>query len=62
MFKKDFVEVTNDDDLGTLEKKANKLYSKLLGWSTSFPKNKLAMKWKEQELQYKSIKKVYECK
>ena len=56
MFGKDFVEVTNDDDLGTLEKKANKLYSKLLGWSTIFPKNKLAMKWKEQELQYKSIR------
>ena len=55
MFKKDFVEVTNDDDIGTLEKKANKLYAKLLGWSSSFPKNKLAMKWKEQELQYKSI-------
>ena len=47
MFKKDFVEVTNDDDLGTLEKKANKLYSKLLGWSTNSPNVKLAMKWKE---------------
>lgn len=54
MFKRDFVEVTNDDDLGTLEKKANKLYAKLLGWSTSFPKNKLALKWKENELMYKS--------
>lgn len=54
MFKKDFVEVTNDDDIGTLEKKANKLYAKLLGWSTSFPKNKLALKWKENELMYKS--------
>jgi len=53
MFKKDFVEVTNDDDIGTLEKKANKLYAKLLGWSTSFPKNKLALAWKQAELDAK---------
>jgi len=53
MFKKDFVEVTNDDDIGTLEKKANKLYAKLLGWSSSFPKNKLALAWKQAELDAK---------
>ena len=53
MFKKDFVEVTNDDDIGTLEKKANKLYARLLGWSTSFPKNKLALAWKQAELDAK---------
>ena len=50
MFKKDFVEVMNDDDLDTLVKKANKLYSKLLTWSSAFPGNKIATKWKEQEL------------
>jgi predicted kinase len=53
MFKKDFVEVTNDDDIGTLEKKSNKLYARLLGWSTSFPKNKLALAWKQAELDAK---------
>jgi len=53
MFKKDFVEVTNDDDIGTLEKKANKLYARLLGWSTSFPNNKLALAWKQAELDAK---------
>ena len=50
MFKKDFVEVMNDDDLDTLVKKANKLYSKLLTWSSAFPGNKLATKWREQQL------------
>ena len=50
IFKKDFVEVMNDDDLDTLVKKANKLYSKLLTWSSAFPGNKLATKWKEQQL------------
>ena len=56
IFGRDFVEIKNDDDLATLDKKANSLYSKLLGWSTSFPKNKLALQWKEKELMYKSFR------
>jgi predicted kinase len=53
LFGRDFVEIKNDDDLASLDKKANSLYSKLLGWSTSFPKNKIAMKWKSYELKMK---------
>jgi len=53
IFGKDFVEVKNDDDFATLEKKANSLYAKLMGWTTSFPSNKPALKWREQELQSK---------
>ena len=53
IFGKDFVEVKNDDDFATLEKKANSLYAKLMGWTTSFPSNKPAIKWREQELQSK---------
>ena len=56
IFGKDFVEIKNDDDLATLDKKANSLYSKLLGWSTSFPKNKLALQWKQRELDAKRTK------
>jgi predicted kinase len=50
IFGRNFVEVKNDDDLASLEKKANSLYAKLMGWTTSFPKNKIAMKWKSYEL------------
>ena len=39
-----------EDDLKTLETKATKLYSKLLSWSSRFPGNKTATKWREQEL------------
>ena len=53
IFGRDFVEVRNDDDLATLEKKATSLYAKLMGWTTSFPSNKPALKWREQELQSK---------
>ena len=53
IFGKDFVEVKNDDDFATLEKKATSLYAKLMGWTTSFPSNKPALKWREQELQSK---------
>jgi len=56
IFGRDFVEIKNDDDLATLDKKANSLYSKLLGWSTSFPKNKLALNWKQRELDAKRTK------
>ena len=35
MFGKDFVQVTNDDDLQSLQKKTNSLFGKLMTWSTS---------------------------
>ena len=50
IFRKDFVEVVNDDDLPSLMKKAKKLYSKLLTWSSAFLSNKLATAWREREL------------
>ena len=53
IFGKDYIEVTNNDDLKSLETKANKLYSKLMTWTTSFPSNKPALKWRETELQSK---------
>jgi predicted kinase len=56
IFGRNFVEVRNDDDLASLEKKANKLYAKLMGWATSFPSNTPAMKWKGDELMYKSFR------
>jgi predicted kinase len=56
IFGRNFVEVRNDDDLASLEKKANKLYAKLMGWTTSFPSNTPAMKWKGDELMYKSFR------
>ena len=56
MFKKDFVEISNDDDVKSLEKKADSLYSKLLTWTSKFPSNKLAMQWRERELLMKKSK------
>ena len=53
IFGKDYIEVSNDDDLASLNQKANALYSKLMSWTTLFPSNKPALKWKEQELQSK---------
>jgi predicted kinase len=50
IFKKDFIEITNDDDIKTLDGKASKLYSYLQGWSSKFPGNKKATSWKEYEL------------
>ena len=56
MFKKDFVEIQNDDTPADLNKKADSLYSKLLGWTTRFPNNKMAQSWREQELLKKKSK------
>jgi len=56
IFKGDFYHVSNDDDLKSLQTKANKLYSKLMTWTTSFPSNKLAIAWKERELHLKKTK------
>jgi len=53
IFKGDFYHVSNDDDLKSLQNKANKLFSKLMTWTTSFPSNKLALAWKERELHAK---------
>ena len=50
MFGKDFVQVTNDDDLSSLQKKTNSLFSKLMTWSTSFPNNKRSSLWKQRQI------------
>jgi len=54
IFKRDFVEIRNDDDLKALEGKATKLFSKMMQWTSKFPGNKLATAWREQELMFKS--------
>ena len=56
MFGKDFVQVTNDDDLSSLQKKTNSLFSKLMTWSTSFPMNKKSSMWKQRQLLTKKYK------
>ena len=55
MFGKDFVQVTNDDDLSSLQKKTNSLFSKLMTWSTSFPNNKKSSLWKQRQITYKKV-------
>lgn len=50
MFGKDFIEITNDDTLAELIKKANKLYSSIMQWSSKFPSTKAAIAWREFEL------------
>ena len=49
-FGRDFVEITNDDDVATLQKKSMSLYSKMLTWTSKYPSNKVALKWKERML------------
>lgn len=56
MFGKDFVQVTNDDDLQSLQKKTNSLFGKLMTWSTSFPMNKKSSMWKQRQLLTKKYK------
>ena len=56
IFKKDLYTISNDDDLKSLEGKTNKLYNKLLTWSTSFPGNEKATLWKQRELLQKKHK------
>ena len=56
MFGKDFIQVTNDDDLSSLQKKTNSLFSKLMTWSTSFPNNKKSSLWKQRQLLTKKYK------
>ena len=50
IFKRDLITITNDDDIKSLESKTNKIYGKLLTWSTSFPGNKQATLWKQRQL------------
>ena len=50
IFGRDFIEVTNNDDLDSFDKKANALYSKIMSWASTFQGNKIATSWKEQEL------------
>ena len=50
LFGRDFVEITNDDDVATLQKKSMSLYSKMLTWTSKYPSNKVALKWKERML------------
>jgi len=50
LFGKDFIEIRNDDDMKTLDKKAMSLYRKMLTWTSRFPSNKIANKWRETEL------------
>ena len=56
LFGKNFIPVSNNDDISTLKKKTNALYSKMLTWTSSFPSNKLALKWKERMLLRKKDK------
>ncbi len=56
MFGKDFVQVTNDDDLSSLQKKTNSLFSKLMSWTTSFPNNKKSSLWKQRQILTKKYK------
>ena len=53
MFGKNFIQVTNDDDLSSLERKTDKLYVKMLNWSKQFPSNDKALEWKQAELSKK---------
>tara|TARA_Y100001937_G_scaffold27355_1_gene39289 strand:- start:3942 stop:5186 length:1245 start_codon:yes stop_codon:yes gene_type:complete len=53
IFGRDFVEIRNDDDLKSLQAKTQKLFGKLMSWSSAFPGNKLATSWKQAELQSK---------
>tara|TARA_B100000902_G_scaffold352378_1_gene363034 strand:- start:320 stop:1600 length:1281 start_codon:yes stop_codon:yes gene_type:complete len=50
LFGRDFVEITNDDDIASLDRKASTLYSKMLTWTSKYPSNKLALKWRERML------------
>ena len=50
LFGRDFVEITNDDDVATLQKKSMSLYSKMLTWTSKYPSNKVVLKWKERML------------
>jgi predicted kinase len=50
LFKRDFVEITNDDTVQALDAKANQLFSKMMTWTSKYPSNKQALKWRERML------------
>ena len=50
LFGRDFISITNDDDFNTLKKKASQLYKAMLTWTSKFPSNKFALKWRERML------------
>ena len=50
LFKRDFIEITNDDTVQALDAKANQLFSKMMTWTSKYPSNKLALKWRERML------------
>ena len=50
LFKKDFIEILNNDDHAALIKKSDALYGKMLTWTSKFPANKQALAWKEAQL------------
>ena len=55
LFKKDFIQINNDDTFKALQQKTNRLYGKMMSWVTSFPGNKLATMWKEKQLLAKKL-------
>ena len=46
-------EIRNDDDLKSLQAKTQKLFGKLMSWSTALPGNKVATAWKHAQLNLK---------
>ena len=53
IFGKNFIEIRNDDDLKSLQAKTQKLFGKLMSWSTALPGNKVATAWKHAQLNLK---------
>ena len=56
IFKKDFIEILNNDDHKALIKKSDALYGKMLTWTSKFPANKQSLAWKEAQLLAKRSK------
>jgi predicted kinase len=56
LFKKDFIEILNNDDHKALIKKSDALYGKMLTWTSKFPANKQSLAWKEAQLLAKRSK------
>ena len=57
LFKRDFMQVSNDDDLDSLKRKTNSVFGKLMAWSTAFPGNTRATLWKQRQLLTKKLHK-----
>ena len=50
IFGKDLMIITNDDTIESLNAKTSSAFSKLMSWSTTFPKNKAASLWKQRQI------------